>query len=132
MTTTELMFRVGLTASLAVAATGHAYLYVSGYQHIPTIGTAFLIQASVSFAVAALILVGGPRWLFWIAAAVAGGSLVAFVLSRTVGVAGFSEHGWDPSPYAVGSVSAEGVTVALWAATILSRRFRDSVAPVEP
>lgn len=35
MTPTKLMFRLGLTASLAVAAAGHAYLYVHGYQHIP-------------------------------------------------------------------------------------------------
>jgi hypothetical protein len=125
------MFRVGLAASLAVAAAGHAYLYVHGYQHIPTIGTAFLIQASVSFAMALLILVGGPEWLRWVAAAVAGGSLVAFALSRTVGVAGFSEHGWDPSPYAVGSVSAEVVTVMLWAAALVSRRRFGQVATNE-
>ena len=26
------------------------YLYIHGYRHIPTIGTAFVAQASVSFA----------------------------------------------------------------------------------
>ena len=109
------MFRVGLAASLAVSAASHAHLYVHGYQHIPTIGTAFLIQASVCFAVAVLIVVGGPGWLRWAAAAVAGGSLVAFAMSRTVGLFGFTERGWDPSPYAASSVAAEVVTVLLWA-----------------
>ena len=71
MTFTDLIVRIGLAASLAVSAASHAYLYVHGYQHIPTIGTAFLIQASVSFALALLILVGGPGWLRWAAAAVA-------------------------------------------------------------
>jgi hypothetical protein len=79
------------------------------------IGTAFLIQASVSFAAALLILLGGPWWLRWAAAALAGGSLVAFVLSRTVGLFGFAERGWDPSPYAAISVGAEVLTVLLWA-----------------
>lgn len=60
------------------------------------IGAAFLVGASVAFAVAALILLGGPGWLCWVAAAVAGGSLTAFALSRTVGIFGFSERGWDP------------------------------------
>jgi hypothetical protein len=115
MTFRDLIVRVGLATSLVVSAASHAYLYVHGYQHIPRIGTAFLIQASVCFAVALLIVVGGPGWLRWAAAAVAGGSLVAFVLSRTVGLAGFTERGWDPSPYAASSVAAEVVTVLLWA-----------------
>ena len=60
MTLTSIVVRIGLAASLVVSAASHAYLDVHGYQHIPTVGTAFLIQASVSFAVALLILVGGP------------------------------------------------------------------------
>jgi hypothetical protein len=119
MTFNDLMLRVGLAASLVVSAASHAYLYVHGYQHIPRIGTAFLIQASVSFAVALLIVVGGPVWLRWAAAAVAGGSLVAFVLSRTIGLFGFAERGWDPSPYAASSVAAEVVTVLLWAGAVV-------------
>ena len=61
MTLTDIMLRIGFAASLAVSAASHAYLYVHGYQYIPTIGTAFLIQASVSFALALLILLGGPH-----------------------------------------------------------------------
>ncbi|HXA89125.1 MAG TPA: hypothetical protein VNW96_11275 [Mycobacterium sp.] len=119
MTFNDLMLRVGLAASLVVSAASHAYLYVHGYQHIPKIGIAFLIQASVSFAVALLIVVGGPVWLRWAAAAVAGGSLVAFALSRTIGLFGFAERGWDPSPYAASSVAAEVVTVLLWAGALV-------------
>jgi len=122
MTFRDFIVRVGLAASLAVSAASHAYLYVHGYQHIPRIGTAFLIQASVCFAVALLIVVGGPGWLRWAAAAAAGGSLVAFVLSRTVGLLGFTERGWDPSPYAASSVAAEVVTVLLWAGVLIRWR----------
>jgi len=111
----KFLLRLGLAASLAVSAYSHAYLYIHGYQHIPMIGTAFLIQASVSFALSLLIVVGGPWWLDWAAAAMAGGSLVAFVLSRTVGLLGFTERGWDPSPHAALSVASEALCVLLWA-----------------
>ncbi|MGV0157856.1 hypothetical protein ACRU3B_00300 [Mycobacterium colombiense] len=114
MTLMSIVIRLGLAASLIVSAAGHAYLYVHGYQHIPEIGTAFMAQASLSFAIALLILVGGPAWLRWAGAAVAAGSLVAFVLSRTVGLFGFSERGWEPAPYAAVTVAAELLTVVLW------------------
>jgi hypothetical protein len=132
MTFTDILLRIGLAVSLAASAVSHAYLYVHGYQHIPTIGTAFLIQASVSFALALLILVGGPAWLRWAAAAVAGGSVVAFILSRTVGLFGFTERGWDPSPYAAISVGAEVLTVLLWAGGLVGWRVagRPATAPV--
>lgn len=110
----NILVRIGFAASLLGSAASHAYLYVHGYQHIPMIGTSFLIQASASFALAVLILLGGPWWLRWAAAAIAGGSLVAFALSRTAGLFGFTERGWDPSPYAAISVAAEVLTVLLW------------------
>jgi hypothetical protein len=110
--------RVGVGVTLAVSGVIHAYLYVHGYQHIPTIGPSFLLQASVSCALAVLILAGGPTWLQWAAGATAGGSLVAFVLSRTVGLFGFSEIGWQPAPQAALAVVAEVLTVVFVAATI--------------
>jgi hypothetical protein len=110
----NILVRIGFAVSLLSSAASHGYLYVHGYQHIPMIGTSFLIQASVSFAVAVLILLGGPWWLRWAAAAIAGGSLVAFALSRTAGLFGFAERGWDPAPYAAISVGAEVLTVLLW------------------
>lgn len=115
----KLLLRLALAAALAVSAFSHAYLYVHGYQHIPMVGNAFLVQASVSFSLAVLIAAGGPRWLQWAAAALAGGSLVAFVLSRTVGLFGFSERGWEPSPHAALTVVAEVLCVALWAAAFV-------------
>jgi hypothetical protein len=108
------VIRLGMAAAMAISGASHAFLYVHGYQHIPIIGTAFVVQASVSFALALLILLGGPWWLQWAAAAVAGGALVAFALSRTVGLFGFSETGWQPSPHAAISVLAELLAVGLW------------------
>jgi hypothetical protein len=134
MTLTSIMVQIGFAASLVVSAASHAYLYVHGYQHIPTIGAAFLIQASVSLALALLILVGGPGWLRWAAAALAGGSLIAFTASRTVGLFGFSERGWDPSPHAAISVGAEVLTVLLWVGVLVRWRMagRSSTAALRP
>lgn len=128
MTLTSILVRLGLAVSLTISAASHTYLYVHGYRHIPSIGTAFMTQAGLSFAIALLILIGGPGWLRWAGAALAAGSLVAFVLSRTVGLSGFSERGWEPAPYAAVSVAAEMLTVALWASVQAARRNRAAAA----
>ncbi len=132
----KLILRLGLAAALALSAFSHAYLYIHGYRHIPMIGTAFLVQASMSFSLALLVAAGGPWWTQWAAAALAGGSLVAFVLSRTVGLFGFTERGWDPAPHAALTVVAEALCVVLWAAAFvrLPRRAQVSkiVVPVPP
>lgn len=122
MRVAEVIIRIGIGVTLAISGISHAYLYVHGYQRIPTISTAFILQASVSLAVAALILVGGPAWLQWAAATLASGALVAFALSRTVGVFGFSEQGWQPSPHAAVDVVAELLTVGLWAVYLIEGR----------
>ncbi|HEY6574029.1 MAG TPA: hypothetical protein VI029_03665 [Mycobacterium sp.] len=115
-------FRLTISASLAVSGVVHAYLYVNGYRGIPTIGPAFLGQAVVFCVLALLILAGGPDWLRWVAGVLSAGALVAFALSRTVGLFGFTELGWNPSPQAAVSVIAEVVTVVFVAASVLSRR----------
>ncbi len=117
-----LLIRIGIAAAVVVSGISHAYLYIHGYQHIPTIGTAFIVQAGVSFALATLILLGGPTWLQWAAAALAGGALVAIALSRTVGLFGFSEQGWEPAPHAAISLVAEVLTIGLWAAYLAKGR----------
>ncbi|ORW44054.1 hypothetical protein AWB90_16085 [Mycobacterium paraense] len=128
----KLILRLALAAALAVSAFSHAYLYIHGYQHIPMIGNAFLVQASASFSLALLVAAGGPWWVEWSAAALAGGSLAAFVLSRTVGLFGFTEHGWEPAPHAALTVVAEAMCVLLWAAAVVRwprpRRFVEAKA----
>jgi hypothetical protein len=116
------ILRVVIAVGLVVSAVSHAYLYAHGYREIPTIGPGFLVQASVFLAVAALLLVGGPEWLVWAARALSIGALGAFALSRTVGIAGFTERGWDPAPHAAVSVVAEAVTLLVCGAWWLSRR----------
>ena len=98
---------LGIAAALLVTAATHGYLYVHGYQHIAFVGPGFLVLASVCAALAVLIALGGPWWLRAAAFALSLGAVVAFVLSRTVGLMGFVEHGWQPAPHAVLSLLAE-------------------------
>jgi len=120
----RLAVRIGIASTLAISGVIHAYLYIHGYQYIPTIGTAFLLQASVFCALAVLILAGGPAWLRWAGGVSSVAALIAFALSRTVGLSGFTEHGWNPAPQAALSVAAEALTVVLVAFAVLSRRRR--------
>jgi len=115
-------FRLAISASLAVSGVIHAYLYVNGYRGIPTIGPAFLAQSIVFCVLAVLILAGGPDWLRWVAGVLSAGALVAFALSRTVGLFGFVELGWNPAPQAAVSVIAEVLTVVFVAPSVLSSR----------
>jgi hypothetical protein len=126
----NLTLRIAISASLAVSGVMHAYLYIHGYRDIPAVGPAFLVQASVFCALAVLILAGGPAWLQLVAAIGAMGSLVAFALSRTVGLLGFTETGWQPSPYAAVTVLAEVLTLLLVGTTALRARPRASKASV--
>jgi hypothetical protein len=109
---------------LAVSGVIHADLYIHGYRHIPTVGPAFLLQASVFCALAVLIALGAPDWFSWAAAALSVGTLIAFALSRTVGLFGFTERGLQPAPQAVLSLITEVLTVALVAVFVLARRAR--------
>jgi hypothetical protein len=118
----NLLLRFAMAASLAVSAVSHAMLYVRGYSHVPVIGSGFLVQASVFAAIAVLIALGGPGWLWIVAVVGSAGSLIAFGLSRTVGIAGFVERGWEPAPHAVLSVGAELLTLAVFAAAALRVR----------
>ena len=119
---TGIALRAGLAIALAASGVDHAYLYVDGYRSVPVVGFGFLAQASVFCALALLIAVGGPDWLVWAAGVLALGALGAFALSRTVGLFGFVEQGWEPAPHPAISVATEAVTVALCLAWVLRRR----------
>ena len=87
----------------------------TGYIHI--VGVLFLLQASASFALAALLLAGGPIYVRFGAGGAAAGALGGFAASRTVGVFGFTERGWQPSPQSLTSVLVEVATLLLLAPT---------------
>ena len=123
-TATEISLRLGIAATLVVSGVIHADLYIHGYRHIPTVGPAFLLQASMFCALAVLILAGAPEWFRWAGALLSVGTLIALALSRTMGLFGFTERGWEPSPQAAVSVIAEVLTVVLVAVSVLSSRSK--------
>ncbi|MER5689824.1 hypothetical protein [Streptomyces sp. NPDC002205] len=114
--------RSATAATLAASGYIHAQLYIDGYRFIHIIGPLFLLQASASFALAALLLIGtSPLLLRTAAAGVALGALGGFTASRTVGVFGFTEHGLQPEPQAALSLLAETGTLlllAIWQVTV--------------
>ncbi|MGH2909533.1 MAG: hypothetical protein ACRDK8_09575 [Solirubrobacteraceae bacterium] len=91
-----LLVRVGAAGCLAASGVVHAQLYLHGYRTIPGIGPAFLLQASGSFAVAALLLITSAGVLRLAAAGLAAGALVGFAASRTVGCSGSSNTACNP------------------------------------
>lgn len=121
-----LVLRLAIAATLAETGYVYAKLYLGGYRVIPVIGTMFLLQAAVSFAVAALLLFAAPPILRLLAAGAAAGALFGFLLSRTVGVFGFTERGFEPQPDALLSVLAEVLCLLLigllWGRELRRRR----------
>jgi hypothetical protein len=117
----SLLLRVGAASCLAASGVIHTQLYLTGYRSIPGIGSAFLLQASGSFAVALLLLLSSAAVLRLGAAALAAGALVGFIASRTIGVLGFVEYGLFPAPQALISVLVETTALALLAVSLYDR-----------
>jgi hypothetical protein len=100
-------------AALAVAVGGweHAYLYHRGYSDIDTIGPLFLVNAVASLATVLVLLARRPVPFVVLSLAISIGSLVAIVLTRTTGLFGFEESGYDSR--AVLTIVAEVAAVVL-------------------
>jgi len=87
----QLRLRVAGAVLLAVSASIHLDLYLTGYRSIPTIGWLFLLQVIVGFGLAAAALVT-RSWLAAAASAVfALSTLSAYLLAVWIGLFGFKE-----------------------------------------
>jgi len=115
--------RVAISAGLVTTGVVHTQLYGRGYRYIEHVGPSFAIQAAAAFALAALVLVG--PWTMRAAAAVlSAAALGGFVLSRTIGLFGFTEIGWQPAPQAMIAVVAEICTLVVCLASLYRRQHR--------
>ncbi|MFE4256881.1 hypothetical protein ACFRU3_47250 [Streptomyces sp. NPDC056910] len=82
----------------------------------------------------ALLLTAGALALWnsvtawWTGALVSGGMILGFALSRTIGLPGYHEQGWDP-PYGVLSIIAEGMYLAAFFAWYGTRSVHAPSAP---
>jgi hypothetical protein len=121
-----------LPVSLCLAVSGfiHAQLYVRSYHFIHIIGPSFHWDAAASFAVAILLLVRNAGILRLLAAGLCLSGLGGFTLSRTVGLFGFTERGWQPAPQAALSVAAWVVALVLLAVPVVGSVVRSGVVPV--
>ena len=115
-----------LTRSLAavllvVGGIIHFQLWSGGYRAIPKIGPLFMANFLASLALAAAVLASRRASVAFAGMMFAAGSLVALVLSRTVGVLGFTEAIWTTQAMTTLAVEV-GAIVALGAALMMQRR----------
>ncbi|MFG3523116.1 hypothetical protein ACGF5S_22855 [Nocardia nova] len=115
--------RLAISAGLVTTGVVHTQLYGRGYRYIDYVGPSFAIQAAAAFALAALVLVG-PWSLRAAAAVLSAASLAGFVLSRTSGLFGFTETGWQPAPQAMVAVVAEIVTLMVCLVSLYRSELR--------
>lgn len=115
--------RLAISAGLVTTGLVHTHLYGRGYRSIDYVGPSFAIQAAAAFALAALVLIG-PWSLRAAAAVLSAASLAGFVLSRTSGLFGFTETGWQPVPQAMVAVVAEIVTLVVCLVSLYRSELR--------
>lgn len=117
-----------LAAAAFIFAGGfiHLQLWLDGYRRIPSIGPLFLLNVAASALVGVALVVGKARGQVLVASAVlAVSSAVALLISRTVGLLGFSEP-WTPA--AIQAIAAELGAIVAIAAVVSAARGRPAYA----
>jgi hypothetical protein len=114
-----------LLAAVFLLAGGviHYSLWKQGYRTIPNIGPLFLANFAGSIVLAVAVVLSRRITVACAGIVFAAGSLLSLVLSRTVGVFGFTEMVWTPQ--AVKTLASEiGVVVTLGLAAVIQLRTR--------
>lgn len=118
--------RWAAAVALLIGGLVHIKLYFDGYDKFPNanLGRSFMLNAIVSALVAALLVARSEKIVQLAGIAVAGGTLVAFTLTRATdkGVFGFTEKGMNPSPEALIALVAEIAAIVLLLATLIADR----------
>ena len=105
----------------------HLDLWRNGYRFIENVGVLFLLTAITAGVLAVGVLVRPGRLVLLAVAGFTATALGGLLLSRTVGIAGYTERGWNPD--ATATLAAE--VGALVAAAVLAvgnsqRRLADA------
>ena len=120
-----------LTAGLLVlGGYVHLHRWQGGYKGIPQIGPLFLTNAIVSFALAGVILFWTAKPITLSVAALQVGTLVGFVLSRTIGVFNFKETTFGSDEGA--ALAAEIGALVVVAVLLSVRRWQQVHAVATP
>jgi predicted lipoprotein with Yx(FWY)xxD motif len=126
----QLRLRISGAVLLAVSASIHLDLCLTGYRKIPTIGWLFLLQVIVGFMLTIAALVTRSRLAAAASAALALSTLAAYLLAVWIGLFGFKEIR-TRAGLAAGLIEvAAFATLALAAVTTDS--VRRAVTPVAP
>ena len=126
----QLRLRVAGAVLLAVSASIHLDLYLTGYRSIPTIGWLFLLQVIVGFGLTTAALVT-RSWLAAAASAVfALSTLSAYLLAVWIGLFGFKEVR-TRAGIAAGLIEVAAFAVLALAA-IAAGPVRQADGPVSP
>lgn len=117
-------------AALLLVAGGlvHLELWNGGYRAIPKIGPLFMANFLGSIGLAAAVMASRRASVALAGILFAAGSLAALVLSRTVGVFGFTEAIWTTEATKTLAVEV-GAIGALAAALLMQRRTALKCAP---
>lgn len=118
----RLLVRLPAALFLLVGGLVHLDLWLGGYRGIPYIGPLFFINAVTSVMIALALVARSDRRVILPAMAIASGSLVAFALSRTVGLLGFMEAAWTPA--GLRTIAAEIGTIVAIALIVLVKRHQ--------
>jgi hypothetical protein len=102
----------------------HYELWTSGYRHVPKIGPLFLANFVGSVVLAAAVLVSRRPTVAVGGILFAAGSLAALVLSRTVGVFGFTETVWTSQALRTFASEAGAIAALGWALSMQHRHPR--------
>jgi len=84
------------------------------------------VANGIAAIVAAIAIYRGRRWGSALGILVAGGALVGYVISRTIGLPGLAPEIWISSPLAVLSLAVEVACVAVLVQSARSMRYRDA------
>ena len=114
---TNISLRVVAALAVLVSALVHLRLWLDGMRHLHVVGPAFLVNVIAGVVIAVLLLL----WRSWVPPFLAAGfgasTILAFVISTTVGLFGFHEH-WV-GPYVWVAFVAEVVAVVAGSAALV-------------
>lgn len=120
--------RIAAAAFVVMGGLVHLQLWRTGYREIPYIGNLFIANVVVSAGLALVVLIRSNRVITLGGILFALGSLVALVMSRTVGILGVTERQWTDE--AIRATTAElGAIVAFAVLLVASGRSHSAMVP---
>ena len=112
-----------IDAGLLVASGAiHLHLWDIAYRHVGTLDVLFLVQTALCLLAALTLLITRQLLVVLGAAALMAGTIVGFVLARTVGIFGFHLTFSSGLAWTVLIVEAAGVLMLLLTAAVLWQR----------